>query len=220
MKRHYSGFKIEMQLESVIKNSVYNGKPIHNVLLTGYKLSFEGFTEEETQKLRGVTHSLGATYFPEFKSQLSCLIVKKIGGPLSARCYIETIPVVKVQWLLDCSKQKKYLSFDDYFAGAFQGLVISCTGYELEERRLLKKVVEEEGGIFSKDLKRGETTHLVCAKAEGAKYSTALLWGDVFVVNQQWIEVCLRVKSKCFFDYNNNNNNNNYYYYYNDRMGV
>lgn len=62
----------------------------------------------------------------------------------------------------------------------------------------IKHLVELNGGVFSKDLDRIRSTHLVAIDTTGSKYVHAVTWGNVRVVNKDWIQQCNIAKSKIF----------------------
>ncbi len=46
------------------------------------------------------------------------------------------------------------------------------------------------------DLTKDLTTHLVAKEAVGEKYSHAKSWGNVHIVSLNWIEDCIKYRSK------------------------
>jgi hypothetical protein len=55
--------------------------------------------------------------------------------------------------------------------GALVGLEICATNYVVRaERALLQQLVEQGGGVWSAELHKGRTTHLMCKTGTGKKY--------------------------------------------------
>ena len=72
----------------------------------------------------------------------------------------------------------------------FEGCVISVTGIDFEKRETVQKIIEENGGVYEKNLVQGRTTHLIAASTEGRKYKHAVDWG-LPVVTETWISDCV-----------------------------
>lgn len=76
--------------------------------------------------------------------------------------------------------------YDKYKCPIFKGLKITVSQLSAEERLTIKKVIEENGGLYSGALKAHETTHLILNEPVGDKYRFAKSW-KVICVNVKWI---------------------------------
>lgn len=86
-------------------------------------------------------------------------------------------------------------------AKPFEGLLISITNIDMEEKReRMKELIEANGGRFNKNLTK-QTTHLISPTGGGRKVEGALRWKQ-FLVDPLWLEDCLkrqaRVKEKYY----------------------
>lgn len=165
--------------------------------LTGLTLLFgEGFAEDEVTKLETLAISHGAKVSTTISKRISCLLVKVVGGVHCHWCLDQKVPVVRAKWLVDCALQKRCIPFQEYLAQPFTGLVISCTGLSTSARTQIRSVIEKHGGVFSRDLVKNLTTHLICAAADGEKYNVAKEWGCIHVVSEEWVEECIQFKRR------------------------
>ncbi|KAL1543975.1 hypothetical protein AAHA92_20884 [Salvia divinorum] len=71
-------------------------------------------------------------------------------------------------------------------------LVICLTGYQRQDRDDIMNMVSLMGANFSKPLIANKVTHLICYKFEGEKYELAKKIGLAKLVNQLWLENCLK----------------------------
>lgn len=60
--------------------------------------------------------------------------------------------------------------------GPLAGLEISATNFPAKERMFLQQLVEQAGGIYSAELHKGRTTHLMCKNGAGKKYRWGRSW--------------------------------------------
>lgn len=69
---------------------------------------------------------------------------------------------------------------------------VSCTvsGFSGDDRVDIRNLLQLVGAKFSGTMKRGETTHLICAESaqSGLKYEKAKQWGVVKIVRVAWIQ--------------------------------
>ena len=168
------------------------------MVLAGHQICVTGVTSVEEKGIRQVIAELGGEFTTAMaKGETSCLLVRKVGSEKHRKALDWNVPTVEVQWLKDCKNSNKALPFDNYLVRPFLGLNVSCTGYEAEERFLIQKTVEENGGAFSATMVKDKCTHLVAeAVGEGAgnKYTVAKSWGNVHIVTKKWVEDCHEAK--------------------------
>ncbi|GLU16776.1 hypothetical protein SLE2022_331910 [Rubroshorea leprosula] len=73
-----------------------------------------------------------------------------------------------------------------------KSLIVCLTGYQRHERDDIMTMVGLMGAQFSKPLVANKVTHLICYKFEGEKYELAKKMKRIKLVNQRWLEDCLR----------------------------
>ena len=161
--------------------------------LQGISVSATGVSSSEERTIRGCLDILGGIYHVNLVNETKFLIVKRVGSQKYVAAKKLGIPVLVMQWLIDCNVSKAYLPIKDYEAGPFYGLTICCTQISPEERYKLERTVIENGGKFEKHLDLDHITHLVAGSAEGDKYAAAKLWG-LTVVNPSWVADCVSQK--------------------------
>jgi sensor histidine kinase YesM len=69
----------------------------------------------------------------------------------------------------------------------------------VEEREIIRELVQNNGGLFVTELDKATCTHLVAQTPDGAKYNYAKLWGTIRIVSKQWIEDCVRLQSMLYY---------------------
>ncbi len=174
--------------------------------LTDRKLALVGFQEEAESELgEWVSEAGGEFVFRDFKGILDYLVVPVDvdEGEVVKKSGFKARQVVTDFWLEDCLDAGALLPVE-YFHKPIRadrslqpcsGAVIGITNYVGRERQFVAKLAEVLGAvaqeIFAKREKRGakQSTHLVCARAEGAKYEAALKWG-LPVTTKDWLLSC------------------------------
>ncbi|GKU86991.1 hypothetical protein SLEP1_g1454 [Rubroshorea leprosula] len=73
-----------------------------------------------------------------------------------------------------------------------KSLTVCLTGYQRQDREDIMIMVGLMGAQFSKPLVANKVTHLICYKFEGEKYELAKKLKKIKLVNQRWLEGCLR----------------------------
>ena len=68
-----------------------------------------------------------------------------------------------------------------------QDVKCSVTGLVGDARKDVREMLQLVGAEFSGAMRRGETTHLICEQASGAKYDKAMEWG-ITVVRASWLQ--------------------------------
>ena len=162
--------------------------------LDGIVVCVTGVTSrEELDWIERTVESLGGKFSEIFNEETTCLIAKKVGSDkYRAACTELNIPVVMTQWLKDCSSSGVLMRYENYEVPPFLGFTICCTQVTLEERYELQRKLENHGAKFNYDLLEDKCTHLIAIAPEGDKYTAAKTWGNVYIVNTDWVEECIR----------------------------
>ncbi len=175
--------------------------------LTDKKLALVGFGEDAESDLGEWVNEAGGEFvFRDFKGLLDYLVVPMDGAAdVAVKSGFRAREVVTEYWLEDCLDAGSLLPVEYYHrqikvdreARPCHGAVIGITNYVGKERQFVTALAEALGAlaqeIFAKRDKRGakQSTHLVCAKPEGAKYEAAIKWG-LPVVTKDWMLACSR----------------------------
>ncbi|XP_076286587.1 mutagen-sensitive 101 isoform X2 [Lasioglossum baleicum] len=82
------------------------------------------------------------------------------------------------------------------YTTAMRGLCVCATGFAVQEKEHIRKLVEYMGGIFTRQL-RCRVTHLVTASVMSAKYETAADM-KIPIVTKEWVEAIWETNLKEF----------------------
>ncbi|KAF9425013.1 DNA topoisomerase 2-binding protein 1 [Podila epigama] len=123
----------------------------------------------------------------------SCL-VSFTGLSLTERVALNLgIPVLALEWIDDLHSQWKAggtvdikASIDRHAMGPLRGCSICVTGFPTDVRAEIQQFAINFGGDYTMDMIKGTTTHLVCDKPIGKKYTSALGWG-IECVPYEWL---------------------------------
>lgn len=96
-------------------------------------------------------------------------------------------PIVTADWLDQCWKEHRVVPPEPYRVLPFLGLTICVSGIPADERKVVEKLVVQNGGIYSAELTK-RCSHLICDAPEGDKYKVAKRWGTrtIDIVNSKW----------------------------------
>ena len=102
----------------------------------------------------------------------------------------EWITAVRDVWVHDHDIDLPALT-EEYRLPSLYNLDICITGFDdLSQRDSIQKSVNENGGIYHKDLTK-HVSHLVAAKPQGAKYDRAKQWG-MKIISIKWLQESLQ----------------------------
>ncbi|BFU24100.1 BRAC1 domain containing protein [Entamoeba histolytica HM-1:IMSS-B] len=73
----------------------------------------------------------------------------------------------------------------------FNGYIISLSGFSVQEKLIMKGMIEECGGMCTDDMNSSTITFLIAKALSSEKARCALRWG-VPVLNFQWLFDCLK----------------------------
>lgn len=170
-------------------------------ILQGFLICTHGLSEKEVSIAALVCNKLGGKLAEHITENVTCLVARKAGSKEYQFAMKHSIPVVTADWLSDCYKQRTQgaiIPFKNYILRPFSGLVICCTQISPEERHRMLQLVEANGGKCTFDLVKNSCTHLVAKEPTGDKYLFAKSWGNIHIVKMEWIEECVKQKSKYY----------------------
>ncbi len=78
---------------------------------------------------------------------------------------------------------------------------ISCHSLTIDERHRIMRQVESNGGKFEGNIQKDLTTHLICLRPEGEKYTHAVSWKNVSIVTVEWVDECVKKQSLFSFPF-------------------
>ncbi|XP_065205150.1 DNA topoisomerase 2-binding protein 1 [Planococcus citri] len=93
--------------------------------------------------------------------------------------------------LKDSVKATDYNIAKKYSCPIFYNLKVTGSSISLEEKSILERKINSNGGNYSKDLKNKETNVLITPTAGGEKFKYAVRW-RVPCVHPRWVDECIR----------------------------
>ncbi|GJJ68352.1 topoisomerase (DNA) II binding protein 1 [Entomortierella parvispora] len=169
--------------------------PLNPLLpLQGCIISYTGFSVAEREVVNTKVRAMGGEINVDLTEDVTHLLVAKVGSQKYKVAYTLGIAVLNPAWLNKLYDQWcKGDTFDlktlteDHILGPLTGCSICVTGYAADVREEIERNTLKYGGRYTSDLHRGKTTHLLCHRATGLKYKSALMWG-LHCVPYDWLK--------------------------------
>ena len=80
------------------------------------------------------------------------------------------------------------------YTAAMKGLVVTCSGFDKQEKEQLRHHIERMAGIYSKSFHDG-ITHLVTCTVKSQKYEVAV-GKETPIMTKEWVEAVWKVSCK------------------------
>lgn len=99
-------------------------------------------------------------------------------------------------WVTSTSTMGKFSAvakdaIDFYELKVFEGLEMAVTSIDGADRNNLIQLVEQHGGKIPGNMSKSRCKHLITDKTNGQKYTKAVEWGTVHVVQTRWVRKCI-----------------------------
>ncbi|KAG0339079.1 DNA topoisomerase 2-binding protein 1 [Podila humilis] len=137
---------------------------------------------------------MGGTMSPNLTVEVTHLVALESGSPKYNMALKRCIPVLDREWLDELyNKWKSNTTINlaesqiNHGMGPLQGCSVCVTGFPSDIRLEIERFTLQFGGTYTMDMIKGTTTHLVCDKPTGKKYSSAKEW-NIKCVPFQWLE--------------------------------
>jgi hypothetical protein len=167
--------------------------PVVGKFLEGFTIFLCGVDDpDESSRVRRLVSSLGGTATDQLSALVNFAFVQRVGRSGYTSLKDRRIPCVRLRWLYDCRRERTLLPYAAYQVPLLCGLTVSCTQISPTDRAAIKSIVVNNGGIFSDQLVRDKSTHLIAVQPRGDKYVYAVSWKTVHVVTIQWLQECVR----------------------------
>ncbi|PAN41605.1 hypothetical protein PAHAL_8G056000 [Panicum hallii] len=156
--------------------------------MDGVKILCSGFEKAEKAKIEELVTAMGGILQSKSSMDVNFVIVKDVMAA-KYKYAVNSLkkPVVTINWLEQCWIEHRVVPHEPYRILPFVGLNICVTKLNPVERKELEKIIVQNGGQFSACLTR-KCTHLVANEPGGDKYVVARRWGNIYIVNQRWVE--------------------------------
>ncbi|KAL5010099.1 hypothetical protein ScPMuIL_012404 [Solemya velum] len=171
--------------------------PVYNLAMKNVVVSCTSMERQERDQIYHQVELMGGMGSKDFTEEVTHLIAKEVGS----RKYEVAISLGKqvmlpqwVQAVWNIAKLRHIHAtdgqFEKYKCQIFLGLVICVSGLDTKERKEVKKLVEQEGGKYSGEMKLNHCTHLIINEPQGQKYEFAKRW-NLMIVRSEWIYDCI-----------------------------
>lgn len=145
--------------------------------------------------IKFLLEALGGVYKNVLDSKTTHVIATRAGSAKHKGACKCGKPTLKPEWLFDCFLHGQSLAHDKYLLPLCAGYQISASGLDRKTKERIEKLVTENGGTYYKGMPT-TTTHLICHSQSGTKWSAAIKWKTVHVVNVNWLEKWIITKGK------------------------
>ncbi|KAG0236365.1 DNA topoisomerase 2-binding protein 1, partial [Actinomortierella wolfii] len=179
--------------QSTLPIETVTAKPLAKCLI-----SYTGLSAAERSQVNKLVLALGGETNVDMTDDVNYLIAKKTMTPKYKIAFSLMIPVIDPEWLTEIHQLWSNGQVVDLRAitakhslGPFRGCSICVTGFANDVRNEIETYTIQYGGVFTPDMTRVGTTHLVCDVAKGKKYIMAQRWG-IKCVSYKWFVECMR----------------------------
>jgi BRCA1 C Terminus (BRCT) domain/twin BRCT domain len=161
-------------------------------------LSFSSVTDPKRKAwLSKVVHYMGGLYGPSLSSCTTHLVTDDVFSKKIPFAIEHNVKIMRLDWIQEIWNQHQNIDFtlradDDYFnefkLPIFNKLIFTTTGIDVEEKRELMKMIEDNGGVFSQVFKSSTIKVLITTQNEvnSAKYKAAMKY-DIHCLSPEWV---------------------------------
>ncbi|KAI1293849.1 DNA topoisomerase 2-binding protein 1 [Halotydeus destructor] len=173
--------------------------PVISLSLRDLVVCVSGLVDVDKNELSEKVEMMSGSFCSAYLGKVNCLIADSLTSKKSITARQLGVPIVSPTFVQACWDHSicgeiidGHDILDQHRLPLFYKLVLSVTQVETEFRDKLSKVSKKFGFRFTRDLKRGEVTHLLCKKPEGEKFRAAKNWG-VLTVKTEWFDDSMRI---------------------------
>ena len=169
------------------------GIPLVNIGLRNVIVGVSSSCHDRINEFKNKLLPLGvAAVTKKIVKNLQVVISCNVTDKMCEAARTHGIPIVDPKWVLCCYQKKdepelclKTSKINENRIQIFKGMVFSMSQIDQKKKDKLEKLAEKHGFTYQGNMKKGETTHLICEKPEGLKFTSARIWG-IFIVKLQW----------------------------------
>ncbi|KAF9381006.1 DNA topoisomerase 2-binding protein 1 [Podila verticillata] len=162
--------------------------------LKSFKVSFTGLKIDERSVASMMIQELGGEFNVTLTEDVTHLLARSEGSQKYRVALKLRIPVLALEWINELHDQWKTKGVVDMKAlnekhtmGPLKGCSVCVTGFDTDVKKEIEDFTLQFGGTYNMDMIKGTTTHLICEKPTGKKFTTAKDWG-IRCVPFQWLE--------------------------------
>lgn len=150
--------------------------PVHNLSLYGTIITCSSIAKERREWIHEKVQWMGGTISKDLTECITHLVAGEVGSKKYHVAADVKKPILLPDWVEACWEegQTKYFNGTDpevvsfYRCPAFKGCNVCVTGFQVDEKKKILKMITENGGVYSKELKFKESTHLIVGAAKVA----------------------------------------------------
>ncbi|PNF40863.1 hypothetical protein B7P43_G15936 [Cryptotermes secundus] len=157
--------------------------PIFTTAMRGLVVTTTNFTGQEKEDLIKKTEYMGALFSSKLVGGTTHLVAKNVLSIKYEKAVERSLTVMTQDWVhsvweASC-KRNVHASdpeFQVYKCPVFHGLTITCSNLPRQQKEELRKLINDNGGIFSGQLECEKTKLLIITNPTGEKYKYACEW--------------------------------------------
>ena len=173
--------------------------PICNVAMLNVVICCSSMKKDERVSIHNLVLIMGGQVTKDFTSAVTHLIAKEVGSKKYHVACTNNIPILSPSWLNDIWVKSKYehivasvkKEYEQHLVPIFKGCTICLTGMNYMLRENFKKLIEDNGGVYSGELNMKTCTHLLCEQPKGQKYEFARKW-KLHCILPLWVSDCIK----------------------------
>ncbi|KAI7863200.1 BRCT domain-containing protein [Spinellus fusiger] len=171
--------------------------------LEGYTIHLDSelaLSSNEREDLIQHLVDAGANYSDKYTKSVDIIILQWRNTILYRRAVNDNVVVGSLWWMMNTLERQRldhpsnvllYYPIPKNGIPAFEGTIITISGYYGVARNYLQRLLTILGAEFTPHMEKSKTTHLVTATNDSKKYIHGKEW-DIHVVNHLWVEECFR----------------------------
>ena len=173
--------------------------PICSVAMLNVVICCSSMKKDERVSIHNLVLIMGGQVTKDFTSAVTHLIAKEVGSKKYQVACTNNIPILSPSWVNDIWVKSKYEHivasdkkvYEQHLVPIFKGCTICVTGMNYMLRENFKKLIEDNGGVYSGELNMKTCTHLLCEQSKGQKYEFARKW-KLHCILPLWVSDCIK----------------------------
>lgn len=160
-----------------------SNSPIFTTAMRGLVVTTTNFSRQEKEDLIKKIEYMGALFSSKLVGGTTHLVAKNVLSIKYEKAIERNLPVMTGDWVqnlwLESCKRNAHASdpeFQAYKCPVFHGLTITCSNLPRQQKEEIRRLIDDNGGIFSGQLECENTKLLIIAIPTGEKYKYACEW--------------------------------------------
>ncbi|KDR12289.1 DNA topoisomerase 2-binding protein 1-B isoform X2 [Zootermopsis nevadensis] len=157
--------------------------PIFTTAMRGLVVTTTNFSGQEKEDLVNKIKYMGALFSSKLVGGTTHVVAKNVLSVKYEKAVERNLPIMTGQWVhsvweASCKRNIHACDpeFQAYKCPVFHGLTITCSNLPRQQKEEIRKLINDNGGVFSGQLECDNTKLLVIANLTGEKYKYAREW--------------------------------------------